>query len=315
MACVTRDEWPLASGGAAPSALIAPHPRSLTCQVKGRAAVRDFAAVTRGNVNVRFPVAPNALSLWRSLNEDLHLEFNEADERRYLAMMLGLLLERAFAHSSEFEHMCMSAGEALCSCLQHLDAAEDDGWSIHLTMPKDWIRNKVRLAKLTDLPAVSDVLEIALSFEAQYGTVPLDYQTGQRAQFASDISALLRQMGMLNRVGIPNDYFLLMMTNHHFLKPVNGMWNAKIEFLLKNLADKTLGGAPEEFTVVVRHQSKHPLTWAEGYLNRHWRYGHWLSDQELTRSITHHHSALPAIVINTLADGGNGVFVPVGYRQ
>ena len=106
-----------------------------------------------------------------------------------------------------------------------------------------------------------------------------------------------------------------MMTNHYFIKPFDGYWDAKIEALLKDLAVKTLGGAPDEFGAVFDRRSKHPLTWAEGYMNRCWRYGHWLSQQEITRSITHHHSALPTIVTNTLAEGGNTVFVPLGYRQ
>ncbi|WP_192963704.1 hypothetical protein [Phycobacter azelaicus] len=243
------------------------------------------------------------------------MNFNETDERKHLAMMLGLLLERAFPDSSQFEHQCMSAGEALSRCFQHLGAATDDGWYIRLSMPKDWITNKARLAKMTELPALADVLEVLLSFEAQYGTVPLDYRTGQRADFATDVSALLRQMGLLDRTSRPNEDFLLMMTNHHFIKPVYGNWDAKIEVLLRNLAVRTLGGAPDEFAAVVQRRSKRPLTWAAGYMNRHWRYGHWLSQQEIVRSITYHHSALPTIVTNTLAEGGNTVFVPSGHLQ
>ena len=242
------------------------------------------------------------------------MDFDETDERRHLAVMLGLLLERAFPNSSEFEHQCMSAGEALSCCLEHIGAATDDGWTIRLTMPKDWITNKARVAKLADLPALTDVLEVVLLFEAQYGTVPVNYKTGQQVDFATDVCALLRQMGLLSRASIPNDCFLLMMTNHHFIKPVEGNWDAKIEVLLRNLAVRTLGGAPDEYTAVVQRRSKRPLTWAEGYMNRYWRYGTWLSQQEVTRSIALHHRALPTIVTNTLADGGKMVFVPAGHR-
>ena len=184
-------------------------------------------------------------------------------------------------------------------------------------MPKDWIVNKARLTKLADLPALTDVLEVILLFEAQYGTgiVPSNYRTGQRVDFAKDVSALLRQLGLLSRTNIPTDYFLLMMTNHYFIKPVEGNWDSKIEVLLKDLAVRTLSGAPDEFAAVVQHRSKRPLTWAEGYMNSCSRYGYWLSQQEVARSITHHHSALPTIVTNTLAEGGNTVFVPPGYRK
>lgn len=182
-------------------------------------------------------------------------------------------------------------------------------------MPKDWITNKARLAKLTELPELADVLEVLLSFEAQYGIVPLDYRTGQRVEFATDVSALLRQMGLLSRTSRPNDDFLLMMANHYFIRPVNGNWDAKVEVLLKDLAVRTLGGAPDEFTAVVKRRSKRPLTWAAGFMERHWRYGYWLSQQEIARSITHHHRALPTIVTNTLAEGGSTVFVPTSYRQ
>lgn len=243
------------------------------------------------------------------------MNFNETDERKYLALIIGLLLERAFPDSSEFEHQCMSAGEALSRCLHHLGAATDDGWFIRLSMPNDWIRNKARLVKMSELPALADVLEVLLSFESQYGTVPLDYRTGQRADFAADVSALLRQMGLLSRTSRPNDDFLLMMTNHYFIKPVNGNWDAKIEVLLKNLVVKTLDGAPDEYTAVIQRRSERPITWAAGYMNRRWRYGTWLSQEDIARSIIYSHSALPTIVTNTLIDGGNTVFVPNGYRQ
>lgn len=229
--------------------------------------------------------------------------------------MLGLLLDRAFPNSSEFEHQCMSAGEAMSRCFQRLDVATDDGWTIRLKMPKEWITNKARLASLTELPAITDVLEIVLLFETQYGSVPLNYRIGQEADFAKDVSELLRQMGLLSGTGIPNSDFLLVMANHHFIKPVGGTWDAKIEVLLKDLAVRTLSGAPDEFAAVVQRRSKHPLTWAVSYMNRRWRYGHWISQQEITRSITHRHSALPTIVTNTLAEGGKRVFVPFGYRE
>ena len=278
-------------------------------------ALRDEAGFRSLVVKVRFQVVHNANSLMCIGNEDHHLNFNETDERKYLALLIGLLLERAFPDSSEFEHQCMSAGEALSRCLHHFGAATDDGWFIRLSLPKDWITNKARLAKITELPALVDVLEVLLSFEAQYGTVPLDYRTGQRVDFAADVSAILRQMGLLSRTSRPNDDFLLMMTNHHFIKPVSGNWDAEIEVLLKKLAVKTLDGAPDEYTAVVQRRSERPLTWASGYMNRHWRYGNWLSQQKIARSITYPHSALPIIVTNTIAEGGNTVFVPSGYRQ
>ncbi|MEM7472584.1 MAG: hypothetical protein AAF340_14645 [Pseudomonadota bacterium] len=244
----------------------------------------------------------------------MRLEFSEAEEREYLAMMIGFLLERAFADSSEFEHQCMSAGEALSECLNHLDVARNDGWNIHLTMPRDWITNKIHLAKLNELPALVDVLETVLTFEAQYGTVPMDYTTGQKAVFAPDVSDLLCQIGLLSQLGIPSNDFLLIMTNHHFLQPVSGKWDAKIELMLKSLVNRTLNDAPEDYIALIEGRGKHPAKFGEGYLCQHWRYGKWLDQTEQRRAIRTNHPFLPPIVNETIIQNNGEVWVPLGYR-
>lgn len=209
----------------------------------------------------------------------------------------------------------MSAGETLGVCLNHFGAARFSGTYLRLEMPIAWILNKVRIAPLSELPSLSDVLDVMLSYEAQYGTIPYDYSTGQYARFASDLSRLLQQMGLLSPTSIPSDRFLMMLVNHHFLKPRNGAWDATIEPLLMELANKTLKGAPDEYLNILRGRTERPLTWAEGYLARRWRYGTWLTDLQLARSIPRHHSALPMLITRTLAEGGDQVHVPLGYRR
>ncbi len=243
------------------------------------------------------------------------MELDESTEREHLVTLIELLLERAFGESREFDHRFMSAGEGLGVCLDHFGAARFSGTYLRLEMPIAWILNKVRIAPLPELPTLSDVLDVMLSYEAQYGTIPYDYRTGQRARFASDVSRLLQQMGLLSHTGIPSDRFLLTLVNHHFLKPIDGAWDAIVEPLLKELASKTLDGAPDEYLNVLGGRSVRPLTWAEGYLNLRWRYGTWLTDLQLARAITRHHNALPMLITRTLAEGGEQVHVPLGYRR
>ncbi|WP_162561667.1 hypothetical protein [Yoonia vestfoldensis] len=126
------------------------------------------------------------------------MDLDEVSERRYLEMLIALLLKRAFANSSEFEHSCMSAGEALGACFEHFGAARNDGWKIRLTMPKDWILNKVRLAPMRDLPTSSDVLDVLLTFLSQYGTVPNLTDPFKSADFDPEVSGVLQEMRLID---------------------------------------------------------------------------------------------------------------------
>ncbi len=233
------------------------------------------------------------------------MEFDEDAERGHLAKLIALLLERAFGKSSEFDHMFMSAGEALGRCLCQFSAAHFDGSLLILEMPKTWIVNKVQCADLLELPALNDVVDVLLSFEAQYGIVPNDYQIGQKARFAADVTRVLCDLGLLNNQARPSDFFLMMMVNHYFLKPKNGVWDDEIELLLMSVAEETWDLAPSEYKNVILGDSERPLTWAEGYLERRWRYGIWLSERQLIRALNPSHSALPNIITRSLADGSN----------
>jgi hypothetical protein len=199
----------------------------------------------------------------------------------------------------------MSAGETLGRCLRQFNAARFEGSLIILEMPDTWIINKVRNADLLELPALNDVVDALLSFEAQYGTVPSNYKIGQIAHFDNDVTSVLCDLGLLNNHARPSDFFLLMMVNHYFLEPKNGVWDDALELLLMSVAKETWDLAPSEYKNVVLGNSERPLTWAEGYLQRRWRYGAWLSERQLIRALDPSHPALPKIVTRSLADDRN----------
>ena len=96
-----------------------------------------------------------------------------------------------------------------------------------------------------------------------------------------------------------------MMVNHYFLKPRRGAWGDELELLLMSLAKETWDLAPNEYRSVVLGNSERPLTWAEGYLERRWRYGNWLSGRQLKRALDPFHSALPGLVTRSLAGGSD----------
>lgn len=233
------------------------------------------------------------------------MEFNEETERSHLVTLIALLLERAFGTSKEFDHGFMSAGEALGCCLRKFDAARFDGSLVLLEMPDTWIVNKVRTAELCELPALIDVIDVLLLFEAQYGSVPTDYKIGQIARFDTDVTSVLCDLELLNNYARPSDFFLLMMVNHYFLKPTNGVWDDELELLLMSVAKQTWDLAPSEYKNVVLGNSERPLTWAEGYFERRCRYGTWLSERQLIRALDLSHSALPRIVTRSLAHEKN----------
>lgn len=231
------------------------------------------------------------------------MEFDEDTERRHLVTLIALLLDRAFGKSSEFDHGFMSAGEALGDCLCRFGAARINAPLVTREMPNTWIINKVRSAELFELPALNDVLDVLLSFEAEYGIVPRDYQIGQTARFDVDVTEILNDLGLLNSHSRPSDLFLLIMINHYILKPKNGVWDDELELLLMPLAKKTWELAPIEYKNVVLGNSERPLTWAEGILEHRWRYGNWLSEGQLRRALDRSYSALPRVITRSLANG------------
>ena len=255
-------------------------------------------------MNFRFRIACAFDNLTKKHFRDIYLEFDEDTERRHLQTLIAYLLRRAFGKTTEFDHQFISAGEALGDCLCHIGAATIDGSWVKLRMPSNWIANKVRCAELIELPALIDVLDVLLSFGGQYTFAPRFDESEKTVRFPSDVTEVLCDLGLLDPTSHPSDLFLLMMLNHHFLKPENSVWKDEIELLITSLAEKTWDLAPIEFKDVFVGNSDYPLTWAEGYLERSWRYGNWLSDSQLKRALWTPHSALPWIVCRVLA-GGN----------
>ena len=95
------------------------------------------------------------------------MNLDEATERKHLASIISILLDRAFRESSEFNHMFMCAGEDLAECLLHLEVAEVDRAIIKLTASKDSILEKIATAPISEVPMVGDALDVLLGIEAQ----------------------------------------------------------------------------------------------------------------------------------------------------
>ena len=242
----------------------------------------------------------------------LHLTYPQADERCHLHAIYAILLTRAFRGGHSFDHGFMSAGEALGRGLDHFDAIDWVGASIVLRRPAPEILRLIETAPLTDLPLLEDALSVLLSFLGQ-SRVPKLTAPDQPAYFDPVATRLLQDMGLLDPNCLPQPPFWLILINHYSLVPHQGEWAPKIRDLLRDIRQRTWADAPQEFKDVVSGKTARPLTWAEGYLERDWRYGWWLQPHQLDRAIRQHHSALPSIVVRTLANPDHGVFVPPGY--
>lgn len=238
------------------------------------------------------------------------LSFDEETERKHATSLIGLMLDRSFGRRSEFDHMFMSAGESLGRCLEHLRAADFQGTLIVLTMSKDDILERVQHAPLSELPALTDVLDVALCFCGQYDLVPRITEPDQAAEFDPGMSGILQNMGLLNQQLVSSRPFLSIMLNHHFLVPNASGWDERVSVLLKELCETTWDGAPSDFKDAISGKSDRPIAWAEGYLAQRWRYGSWLTKEEMSRSIFPSHPALPFWVSRMLAEERSEVATP-----
>lgn len=243
----------------------------------------------------------------------LNLTYPQADERRHLRAIYTILLASAFQDGHSFDHGFMSAGEALGRGLAHFDAIDWVGASIVLRRPAPEILRLIETAPLSDLPMLEDALSVLLSFLGQYSRVPKLTSPDQPTNFDPLATRLFQDMDLLDAAYLPQPPFWLILVNHHALVPQDGEWAPGIREPLWDICQRTWADAPQEFKDVVAGKTPRPLAWAEGYLERDWRYGRWLDPRHLRRAIAQHHRALPAIVVRTLANSDHGVFVPPGY--
>ncbi|MEP3844525.1 MAG: hypothetical protein ABJM43_04185 [Paracoccaceae bacterium] len=238
------------------------------------------------------------------------LGFEENIERKHLSSIYELMLDRSFNGRSEFDHMFMSAGEGLGRSLEYLNAVEWQGSSIILKMSKQNILRKLEEAPAIELPLITDVLDVLLTFLGQYARVPKLTNPFMYADFDSAVLEILREMRLLDGQYIAHRSLWLFLVDHYFLMPAQGGWNENVRHALKSVCEMTLASAPEEFKAIIEGRSDRPVSWAEGYLSRSWRQGHWLTEQEEARSIGSAHSFLPVIVCHTLMNPSKEVYVP-----
>ncbi len=232
-----------------------------------------------------------------------------------MSSLLGLMLERSFTGRSEFDHRFMSAGQALGRCLEHFGAIEWKGSSIVLKVSEQDIMMKIERARISELPALSDVLDVLLKFLGQYGTVPKLTDPLRYAEFDLGVSKILREMQLLDENHVVHRALWPSLVDHFFLLPNMGGWNENVRNELWNLCTVTWDDAPEEFKAFIEGRSDYRATWAEGYMMKHWRYGRWLTEQEEARSIETRLSFLAGIVCRTLMNGSKEVYVPPKFLQ
>lgn len=209
----------------------------------------------------------------------------------------------------------MSAGEVLGRLLDHLDAVRWEGSLLILKMSENEALKILKSAPLAELPGLSDTLDVVLSFLAQYGTVPKLTKPNRYADFDREVSNLLQEMDLLDHQSLPRPEFLLFMINHYFLVPEIGGWDKSVLEELTRVCRKTWVGAPREFKDIYLGNSERPITWAEGYMRRRWRYGCWLTTVEQSRSVAPAHPFLPLAISKSLANKNHEIYVPPKYLR
>lgn len=243
------------------------------------------------------------------------LDFDDQTERKHLISIYELMLERSFDGGSEFDHMFMSAGEGLGRSLEHLGAVKWEGSSIILKMSEQDILTRIEELPTAALPALTDVIDVLLTFLSQYAAVPKLTNPFRYAEFDSGVSAILQTMGLLDSQHVADRSFWLFLVDHYFLLPTSAGWNDNVRDELRGVCNTTWAHAPEEFKAIIEGRSDRPATWAQGYMSKHWRHGHWLTVEEEARSITQGHSFLPVIICNTLMTENEEVYVPPKFLQ
>lgn len=243
------------------------------------------------------------------------LNFDEKTERKHLSSIFKLMLDRSFDGGSEFDHMFMSAGEDFGRILEHLGAVSWEGSSIILKMSEEDILKKIEESPIVALPALTDIVDVLLTFLGQYASLPKLTNPFRYAEFDFGVAPILKEMRLLDSQHVADRSFWLFLIDHYSILPDLGGWNDNVRDELRNVCDITWADGPEEFRAVFEGRSDRPVTWAEGYMRNHWRHGHWLTVQEEARSITQGHSFLPMIVCNTLMNENREVYVPPKFLQ
>ena len=239
---------------------------------------------------------------------------DDTAERAHLLSLTRLLLDRSFGDEDVFDHGCMSAGEGLGTALEHMGVARFDGSELRLDTAPDQVMRHVAQAPLSDLPALIDLLDVTLSFVAQYGTVPQLTRGDLTMDFDAEMAAILTRMDLLDDQGCARPAFLPIAINHYFITPAPEGWHDTVAPVLQQLCKATMRDAPEAFRDLVAGRADRPASNAEGVLRAHWRYGHWLSDTEQARALDTGHPFLPAIIAKTLILNEYRLWLPTGRR-
>lgn len=238
------------------------------------------------------------------------LDFDEKTERKHMSSIYEFMLDRSFDGRSEFDHMFMSAGEGLGRSLEHLGAIDWKGSSIVLKIPEREGIAKIDELPVAELPLLTDVLDVLLTFLRQYAKVPKLTNPFRLADFDSPASVILKEMRLLNDEHVAQRSLWLFLVDHCLLLPAMGVWNENVCEELKRVCETTWTDAPEEFKAVIEGRSDRPVIWAEGYMRKHWRHGQWLTAQDEARSLAPGHSFLPKVVCHTLMNENKEVYVP-----
>jgi hypothetical protein len=222
--------------------------------------------------------------------------FDEQATRKHLRAMYQILVKRSFGDGTEFEHMFMSAGTGLAASLDPLGAIERKGSFIILIKPVEAILEGLYRIPVSQLPAVSDVLDVLLTFLGQYDHLPQLTRPDRYADFDGEVAKVLREMGLLDHQSVPQPSLLPVLISHYILNKTDEGWDSRVEDLLADLSDQAWQSAPRDFSDALLGRSGRPQTWCEGNLRRRWRYGEWLTDKQANDRFGYSHSGLASLM-------------------
>lgn len=236
-------------------------------------------------------------------------DFDEATARSHLKSLYKIILDRTFGEDPEFDHAFRASREGILASLVYLGALDPQELRT-LKMSEDEISEYIENAPFDALPELVDVLDVLLTFLSEFGTVPKPAKLERYAEFDFEVSPVLQSMGLLDHQCVPRPIFWPILINQRLLIPTDGIWDGRLIETIDHLCEMTLKGAPQVFGECLSGNSVHPATWGVGLLRRTWRYGQWLTEGQISRTLVQDYTELPCLVWKSLTSSRANVQSP-----
>lgn len=228
----------------------------------------------------------------------------ETEERRFVRRLVECILADSFGDSFFLESLFWGNQKDMVGLVTAIGPASINGDRFVLHGGPDAVLERIDRFGLSQLPCLEDTLQVALGVSYhRHGRLPEWSDPHSAPQFEPRFRSILFDLGLVSADGVPDTKFYPFLISAWLLGPCKGTlfegdanWHPDVARVLESLCDRTWNNAPEDFRNRLRSNDEHHARRARGMLGTMWRYGYWLSEAELDRTIDLTHLPLAETV-------------------